>query len=326
MKNRLLVVGLKKAIVNIPTKNFFVALKLLFNIFLRIINRNNPKKLDIVFESKHQIIRKWLDNLLSKEIYNEIEKIENNKSNIAKELDSSQIWVMWWQGEGFLPPVVKLCIENLRKFNPQYNIILIHQDNVKEYTNLPNIIFDRFHNGKISIQLLSDVVRFNLLKEQGGLWIDSTMLTTSSLNLIFSNYSFFSLKRKQENNFYVSKYKWDCSYLYSKNHSKYMTFISNILTYFASKYNTALEYFIVDYIVDILKRKNKDFEQIIESYPIINTQTDLLCEIANEACNKELIDELIRNNFVFKFNHRNEYKENTVDGKLSNWGYLKTLI
>ncbi len=46
------------------------------------------------------------------------------------------------------------------------------------------MVLEGFETGKISVQTFSDILRFNLLKNNGGMWIDATIFFVNNYDLI----------------------------------------------------------------------------------------------------------------------------------------------
>ena len=89
----------------------------------------------------------------------------------------SSIWSLWWQDDKFenLPDVVKICYSSIKKFGGSHDFQILTQKNFRELVNLPDYILEKFNAGKITITHLSDIIRFYLLFNYGGLWLDSTV-------------------------------------------------------------------------------------------------------------------------------------------------------
>jgi len=89
------------------------------------------------------------------------------------------LYILWFQGIKTHPYVVKNCILSWKLKNPDWNIIILDNNNIKDYINVDEYIDTK----KINITLtgLSDIVRILLLKKYGGLWVDSTTFCNLSL-------------------------------------------------------------------------------------------------------------------------------------------------
>lgn len=91
------------------------------------------------------------------------------------------IWTCWWQGKENMPPVVKRCIESMRQHCPQYDIRIVTTENMHNYIELPDYIWQKHQKGYISRTHLSDILRVSLLAKHGGLWLDATVFLTAPI-------------------------------------------------------------------------------------------------------------------------------------------------
>lgn len=91
---------------------------------------------------------------------------------------SNKVWLCWLQGEEKAPELVKKCIASVRKTFFNKEIIVITEENFKDYVQFPDFILKKYKDGKISRTHFSDLLRLQLLIRNGGVWIDSTCLIT----------------------------------------------------------------------------------------------------------------------------------------------------
>ena len=89
------------------------------------------------------------------------------------------IWILWFQGETNMPVIPKKCYQSWIHFNPEWNIVLLHSDNLSEYCSdeLNNLLAQK----NITLQAKSDILRINLLNTFGGVWVDSTCFCVKPL-------------------------------------------------------------------------------------------------------------------------------------------------
>lgn len=119
----------------------------------------------------------YLDQYATKDIYN-IEDLAGN----AKVENSRIIWIMWMQGMENAPEIIKKCYDSILKNKPEnYNVILLSDENVRDYVNLPDYIWDKYDKKIISETHLSDIIRLELLAAYGGCWIDATVFCNSAI-------------------------------------------------------------------------------------------------------------------------------------------------
>lgn len=99
---------------------------------------------------------------------------------------TKKIWFCWLQGLENAPEVVKACYNSLvhgEWFRVNgYEVIVIDENNWREYIDLPDFIIRRREKKQIPSAHLSDLLRLELLIKYGGTWIDSTVLCTGINN------------------------------------------------------------------------------------------------------------------------------------------------
>ena len=99
---------------------------------------------------------------------------------------SKKIWFCWLQGLENAPEVVKVCYNSLvhgEWFRVNgYEVIVIDENNWREYITLPDYIIRRREKKQIPPAHFSDLLRLELLIRYGGTWIDSTVLCTGINN------------------------------------------------------------------------------------------------------------------------------------------------
>lgn len=93
---------------------------------------------------------------------------------------SNKIWICWFQGEENAPDIVKACINSVRKNLPEKEVIVLSEDTISKYVQFPEYIDEKWKNRIISPAHYSDLLRLELLCKYGGMWIDATVLCTSS--------------------------------------------------------------------------------------------------------------------------------------------------
>lgn len=164
---------------------------IIFSLKYTIYGRKN------LFLKKNKLVEKKIEKIfLNKEYENNKEKLF--EPQIDTNLYKGKIWVFWWQGLDKAPLIIKLCINNMKKYIKDREIIIITKDNFSYYINLPSYIMEKFNNGNISIQHFSDIIRFYLLYYYGGLWLDATILMKDKLDNNIFDYKFYSIKREKK--------------------------------------------------------------------------------------------------------------------------------
>lgn len=101
------------------------------------------------------------------------------------------IWVCWLQGVENAPKLVQICVDSIKRYRGEYKVVELTEENISQYITLPSYIWDKYHAGIISPTHFSDVLRYALLTEHGGIWIDATTLLTGELPSYVTNTPLF---------------------------------------------------------------------------------------------------------------------------------------
>jgi hypothetical protein len=120
-----------------------------------------------------------------------MEGIEDSLKCVAGE-DKLFIWRLWLQGHGNAPDIVKACSRSVQKKLTQYTTHNLDQTNIDDYIEVPGYIYDHLKTGRMKPVNFSDYLRCALLSQNGGIWLDSTVLVTASLPKDWLRTDFFA--------------------------------------------------------------------------------------------------------------------------------------
>jgi hypothetical protein len=84
-----------------------------------------------------------------------------------------KIWFLWYQGLEEAPLVVRKCYQSWQKYNPDWEVIFLDRDSLKDYLT-PCLSEEKLD--RLSRNHQSDLHRVQLLSEFGGVWVDATTL------------------------------------------------------------------------------------------------------------------------------------------------------
>lgn len=87
------------------------------------------------------------------------------------------IWTYWHSAQR--PLTVDACIENWKKFNPTYDIRVLHEHNLSEF--LPDVPAQIY---AVDLTKRADWIRLALLAKYGGIWLDASIILTQSLDWV----------------------------------------------------------------------------------------------------------------------------------------------
>ena len=105
--------------------------------------------------------------------------------------DDQTIFVYWKQGWGNAPDIVKKCIESVKANACHHPVILLDENNVRDYVIMPDFIERKHQDGHIKEALYSDLLRLSLLIKYGGCWIDATCFLSKQIPQYLFDSGFF---------------------------------------------------------------------------------------------------------------------------------------
>ena len=242
------------------------------------------------------------------------------KSNIKKEIlvDSNEtefpkvIWTMWWQGEEKAPNIVKSTLYYMRKFAKKhgYRMIVVDSENIEEYVTIPDTIYRKLETKKINLANFSDLVRFMLIDQHGGIWLDSTMYMDREFPISILEREFSSINHpdgldiSMDDN--ITNKRW-VSFCLSGTKGN---IVAKSMKYFMIdqiENNEVLpDYFMVDFGLDYLYDEFEEIRDILVSIPEYSRQKDIfwLDVNRNSIFDKEEWEKELSINKIFKTTYK----------------------
>jgi len=173
------------------------------------------------------------------------------------------IYILWLQGFEKSPDVVKRCVSSWKYYNPDWNIILLDDMNLRNYVLLEDYV--DISENQIEKCHLSDIIRCILLNNYGGLWTDATTFCNRPLNDWLPNYisqGFFAFEKPNIENVLLSNW-----FIYSEK-DNYI--INSWLKYTINYYTIhtkAHTYFIHHYLFGYLYSSDLKFKLLWDNVP-----------------------------------------------------------
>lgn len=238
----------------------------------------------------------------------------------------SPIWIMWYQGIDKAPDIVKMCYNSVCQNAGSHPVIVITKDNYMDYVSLPDYIVRKVEEKKISLTHLSDIIRFNLLYERGGLWLDSTLLLHYPLPSYVFSLPFFSRRIPVEKTYYrFPKTMWCGFLLGSCKRSVYAKMVRDAINAYWECHDVLVDYFLIDYFIAILYGERKDFKEAFDAIPMNNSKITLLFPELNKAYDESVLRSYVsEENYLSKLSYKKKLVEmDKKTGKRTLYGYLK---
>ena len=227
-------------------------------------------------ESKYFDYRRKLINTFVRRLREEanIDNGDNDIVEINNEFPKI-IWTMWQQGEAQMPETVKATVKTIKEFAERSGceFHLLTDKNLKNFVNIPKDITEKYKKKELTAAHYSDIVRFSLLYQYGGIWMDATLFVSPYATLEMFEGDFFSLNHpplstnKMERT--ICDYKWSGFCLAGKKRKLYFKNIRDIYIYYVRKYPIFLHYLMMDYFILSEYKLNEEFKVSVDDLPIL---------------------------------------------------------
>ncbi|WP_459127767.1 capsular polysaccharide synthesis protein [Latilactobacillus curvatus] len=220
------------------------------------------------------------------------------------------VWVFWWQGIKDAPKIVQSCVSSIRRHLPQgKKLIIIDKHNINNYTDIAQHIYEKLDNGVITYTHFSDIVRFNLLKNNGGLWIDATVYLANDLNEIyFTNRIFTNGPFTDSQYFNVANGQWSGFFFGGEAGNKLFEFMDTFFSNYWEKEVNLIDYFLIDYLLVIAHNNNiGGFYDYLNQRSPQNVGIFRLETALNEDFEITKYKAMLKDTDAFKLNYKKRY-------------------
>lgn len=283
------------------TKMLFTNLCLIFS-----------KQPEPLYKKRHELNRQFLKQAIT------LPKDDVKSSPV----ENYRIWVLWWQGESQMPPIVRCTYNSICKMTDK-EVVLITKDNWKSYINPASWIEQKVLNGKMKLPALSDYIRASLLYEYGGMWIDSTVLCTKQIPSWIFEREFFSIHNdKTSTNKYVANGRWNVQILgTNRKHLEVFHCLRHVFAEYWKKYDYIMDYLLVDYSIDYAYNEKRSVKNIIDSVPCTNQNMHAILSLFDKPFEQDIMNKLSENTWFFKLTYKHRFIE-SINGKPTFFKYI----
>ena len=235
-----------------------------------------------------------------------------------KEEKSNKIWICWFQGIENAPELVKACYNSVVKNYNDKEIIVLTEENYKQYVDIPEYILKKWEKGYITFAHFSDILRIELLSKYGGLWLDSTIFTTKKSELVFNeNIELFVFKQvdlDRKNSLSVVASNW---LIYGNKDNNIINLTKKLLYYYWKDYNYAINYNIFHIFFKLATEVYKDEWNKVPTFNNISPHILQfeLCEEFNDKRFEQIknMSDFHKLNWRIKSENKNNFYNYIVD-------------
>lgn len=180
---------------------------------------------------------------------------------------SNKVWVCWMQGMEQAPALVQRCYRSLQENLPEKEIVLLTEENLSEYVQIPEFIMEKLHKGIITRTHFSDILRVELLIQNGGTWIDATVLCTGNVPAYMMEDEFFMFQKVKpgSDGSAINMSSW---FMSAWSNQKFLLATRELLYAYWKKNDRMIDYFLLHLFMMIVKDYYlKEWQQKVIPYP-----------------------------------------------------------
>lgn len=184
-----------------------------------------------------------------------LKRFDEQWEDSSLHLERRTVWLFWWQGERAMPELVKRCYASVTEHLRDWEIVLLTEKNYRDYTEFPNYIIDKLQKG-ITLTHFSDLLRLDLLIRHGGLWLDATVLCTSSnipASILKSDLFVFQSLKPGADGMAAPISSW---LIWAKSHNHILMATQALLYSYWQKNKSLSEYFLLHHFMTIVMEHN----------------------------------------------------------------------
>lgn len=248
-------------------------------------------------------------NLLKDKIISQ--SLTKNNNLLAVVTEKIPVWIFWAQGFDNAPLFVQKNLSHTYKMlSDKYEIRTVDLNNVLKLIHLSDDILQKYHSGQFKQAFFSDIVRFFLLKEYGGLWLDSTVYVTSSEipnnikltdHFIFKDMCFF-LNEGMSSTGLIPGSTW---FLFAQKDDEWINQVAGFMEKYAERYNTVSYYYTTHLIMGLAFGMNADWYYKMPTYD--NQAPHRVQYLMAKPYDEYKITQALRGCFLHKLNYKQEF-------------------
>lgn len=277
-----------------------------FSIYTAFIDFNKS-----IFFRKNHIIGKKLyhkkyenfKNMFYNKYKNIAELYFKKNDEMPKINEKSNIYFFWWQGINDNTP--KEIIQNLnsvKKNCGKHKVVVITKDNVKDYVEISDNIYNNLNKGNMTITHFSDILRTKLLSTYGGIWSDASFYWKKPLPKYIYNLPLFTIKHGLYSNWHPCKGNWTVGMLASGKNCILYKYMYEMFEAYWKDYDYMCCYLFIDVYLSIAYENWKIIKDGFEGIPYNNKDVFFYYDNGTKKYEDAKYKEVMSNTIIFR-NH-----------------------
>ena len=198
--------------------------------------------------------------------------------------------------------IVQRCVDSIRQYSGDYKVVEITEDNYIKYVNMPEYIIRKYEAGIITRTHFSDLLRFALLTEYGGIWMDATILLTGNLPSFVTVNPLFVYRNTQ-----VGSSMMSLNFISSCKHHPLVEDTKMMLYEYWRKETRMTDYLLAALFWTMAVRANKQNTELWNEVPNVPCALkDILLKELNNPYSKERWEQICALSSVHKLTYKFE--------------------
>ena len=222
------------------------------------------------------------------------------------------IWTMWQQGEAQMPETVKASMKIIKDFAERNgcDFHLLTNDNLEHFIDIPNDITEKYKKKELSAAHYSDIIRFSLLYQYGGIWMDATLFVSPYAKVKMFEGDFFSLNHPptypEQMERTIGDFKWSGFFLAGQKGGSHFKHIRDLYIYYVRKYPIFIQYLMMDYFILSEYDSNSEFRSFVDKLPVLETAERMwfLRDKANDIFDDNIWEEMLKTTPIMKTTYK----------------------
>ena len=243
--------------------------------------------------------------------------------------EDAPIFVMWYQGEASMPPLVQSTYRSIVQYAGRHPVILITQENMRQYlskTSLwDNRIYSFVEEGKLGMAHLADLARMCLLHAYGGFWIDATILLNRELDdFVPTGLTFFSGRRPGwKDNTNAPQGRWTSYFFACGKGNTLVQFMYELMHAHLLHEQRFIDYFMMDYSFAFAYRTFPFAKAMVDASPGFDHRFDAWETVWKRPWKGEEEFQAWRDTSpFFKLTYKGACTKRTADGQPTYYAHL----
>lgn len=231
------------------------------------------------------------------------------------------VWICWWQGEESMPDIAKACVRSIRRHAGAHPVVFVTRENYAAYADVPADIVQKAERGEIDLTHFSDILRMQLLRRHGGIWMDATVLLPAKRldDFIPAGTRYWSCRHLPIYH-NISRGGWTSFFLACGRGCPLPAVIADLHMAYWRHNRKLIDYLLLDYCFAIARRYVPAVSEMVEAVPL--SVMGPLGKCLNAPFDAQEWEHFCRSYDFHKLTYKIPLRRTTPDGRKTYYGHI----